>query len=288
MVPAESNSLSASTRDARRGLERFLGLRFERAIVHGALQAAAPKGFPRLDEARRGALVALESGAWRTRNEAVKILGLSLHPDGRHLLHGLLADRTPAPALHRLLGGDYFHCGFERRNAVASMALLGEWDAGTAELVVLCLSDPYYEVRSACCRWIYTALAGRCRVEGGAEALRGSGRLVDAVCRLLDDRRLEVRCAAWRAAGALAPAERVLEASEDRLADPRVRVREAVLDAYGHLLDRFGEKAEVRAGVESCLDRMLLTSVAMRPSYPVRRRYWAVRSRLKEGSCSTC
>jgi len=288
LFPSESNSLSASTRDLRRGLERSLGLRFERAILHGALQAGASEDFPRLDEARRGALRALESGAWRTRNEAVKLLGLSLHPDGRELLHGLLADRTPAPALHRLLGGDYFHCGFERRNALASLALLGEWDAGTTELAVLCLSDPYYEVRSACCRWIGTALAGRCRLNGGTEALRGSGELVDAVCRLLDDRRLEVRCAAWRAAGALAPAERVLEASEDRLADPRVRVREAVLDAYGHLLDRFAQEAELHARVESCLDRMLLTSVAMRPSYPVRRRYWAVRSRLKEGTCSTC
>lgn len=288
MVPAESNSLSASTRDLRRGLERCIGLRFEGAIDHGALQPAAPEGYPRLDEARRRALVALESGAWRTRNEAVKLLGLSLHPEGRQLLRGLLADRTPAPALHRLLGGDYFHSGFERRNAVAGLALLGEWDAGTTELAALCLCDPYYEVRSACCRWIGTALAGRCRVEGGREALRGSGRLVDAVCRLFDDRRLEVRCAAWRAAGALAPAGRILEASEDRLADPRVRVREAVLDAYAQLLDRFGEEAEVRAGVESCLDRMLLTSVAMRPSYPIRRRYLAVRSKLKEGSCSTC
>jgi hypothetical protein len=284
---AESNSPSGSTRDLRRGLERFLGLRFERAIVHGALRPSALEGLPRLEEARHGALKALESGAWRVRNEAVKLLGLSLHPDAGELLYGLLADRTPAPVLHRMLGGDYFHCGFERRNAVASLALLGEWDDDTTELALLCLSDPYYEVRSAVCRWMVTALEGRCRTEGGTEALRGSGRLVDAVCRLVEDRRLEVRCAAWRAAGVLAPAGRVLKASEGHLADPRVKVREAVLDAYARLLERFGGDDDVRAGVESCLDDMLLTSVAMRPSYPVRRRYRAVRRKLEEESCST-
>ncbi len=286
MVRADSTSCMQEVTEIRRGMESFLGLRFEAALRHGALEPSGPSGFPRLKEAGDLALAALESGAWRTRNEAVKLLGLTLHPGGRQLLAGLLEDRTPAPALHRLLGGDYFHCGFERRNAVASLALLGEWDEGMNDLAVLGLSDPYYEVRSALCRWTVTVLAGRCRLTGGPQVLRQSNALVEAVCRLVDDRRLEVRCAAWRAAGALAPPARVLGSSETYLADPRVKIREAMLDAYAHLLQRFESDGEVLAGVGSCLDRMLLTSVAMRPSYPVRRRYWAVKRKLEE-ACST-
>lgn len=283
----DSNPLGRRARDLRRELEGCLGLRFERAIRHGALEPAGPEGCPPLEEARRGALQALESGAWRVRNEGVKLLGLSLHPDGRELLCGLLADRTPAPPLHRLLGGDYFHCGFERRNAIFSLALLGEWDGEITGLVTDGLADPYYEVRTACCRWTATALDGRCRIEGGPESLRREDGLVTGVCALFEDPRLEVRCAAWRAAGLLADPGRVLSASAGYLADSRVRIREALLDCFGGLLDRFGDRTAVLDGVAAQMDGMLLTSVAMRPNYPIRQRYREVMQRLKGEPCST-
>lgn len=275
-------------RSLRRELERHLGLRFQRSLQRGALDPEALEGYGDLREARGACLKALESGAWRTRNEGVKLLGLSLHPDGRDLLSGLLADRTPATLLHRLLGGDYFHCGFERRNAVSSLALLGDWDGAITELVTDCMADPYYEVRTACCRWTATALDGRCRIEGGPKALRKSQRLVTAVCALFEDPRLEVRCAAWRTAGLLADPTRVLKASRKYLADSRVRIREALLDCFASLVGRYGDDHGVSAEVRGQMDRMLLTSVAMRPNYPVRQRYRQVMHLLKGEPCSTC
>ena len=271
---------------ARRSLEAHLGIRFEAALDHGRLEELELKDYNDLARVRSLCLAGIESGAWRIRNEAVKLLGLALHPDAGELLPAILRDRSPAPLLHRMLGGDYFHCGFERRNAVSSMALLGSWNDSTTELAIRCLRDPYYEVLSACCRWIETALTGRCICEGGAGVIRSSDDLVGSVTALTGHGRIEVRCAAWRAAGAIAPAETVLAMAEGVLADPRVMVREALLDSFGLLLDRYGA-LEVREEMESCLNRLLLTSVAMRPNYPVRERYRYIRQRLEDGSCST-
>ncbi len=96
----------------------------------------------------------LSSPLWETRNLGVKLAGYLLCRDKLPELLRMIKDRTPAPLLHRLLGGDYREVGFIRRNALNSLKLLGVFDASVGKVVAAALDDPYYEVRAEACRTV--------------------------------------------------------------------------------------------------------------------------------------
>ena len=88
------------------------------------------------------------------RNVGIKLVGLLDYQAQRNLLLKVLSDRTPIAALPRLMGGDYYHGGILRRNAVEwGVSLLGVADDRTRDMLQSALlEDPYFEVRAAAAR----------------------------------------------------------------------------------------------------------------------------------------
>lgn len=90
----------------------------------------------------------LEHPGWKTRNSAVKLTGLLKLTEFKDKIRSMLMDRTPAPLIDRILGGDFVQVGFIRRNAAAALREIGAEDAETAEALRIGFTDPYWEVRT--------------------------------------------------------------------------------------------------------------------------------------------
>jgi HEAT repeat protein len=210
---------------------------------------------------------------WEARNRGVKLLGLLGATEKVPLLLALLADQTPAPLLHRLLGGDFAQVGFVRRNAFAALARLGVVDAGVEAALLAGLADPYWEVRSEAAR-AAARFAGR---------LERRSEVVAALAKGLSDRNLEAASAAAEALGALGTEAEALPALL-ALADHRFwKVRAAALRGILALVER----GVVRPGegLKEALASFLLTSTDFRPQFEMKlsyRRVLEALSREKE------
>ncbi len=218
---------------------------------------------------RAASLLANES--WEVRNLGVKLLGLLGATEKVPLLLALLADRTPAPLLQRLLGGDFAQVGFVRRNAFTALGRLGVVDAGVEAALLAGLSDPYWEVRA----------------EAARTAARFAGllsRRADVVAALvggLSDRNLEAAAAAAEALGAIGGEADALPALL-RLSDYRFwKVRAAALRGVLALVER-GE-ARDRTKLEAALPGFLLTSTDFRPQFEMKLSYRRVLEALSRG-----
>ena len=136
----------------------------------------------------------LVNDEWEARNLGVKLLGLLDATDKVPLLLALLADRTPAPLLQRLLGGDFAQVGFVRRNVFTALARLDVVDAGVEEAAPRRASPTR------------TGRCGRRRRGRPPASPAGSTRRAEVVAALgkgLSDRNLEAAAAAAEALGAL-------------------------------------------------------------------------------------
>lgn len=232
-------------------------------------KAAARKGY-RVEEHveprdlawfRSRAASLLVADDWEARNRGVKLLGLLGATEKVPLILALLADRTPAPLLHRLLGGDFAQVGFVRRNAFAALARLGVVDGAVEQALLDGLSDPYWEVRSEAAR-AAARLAGR---------LGRRAEVVTALVKGLSDRNLEAAASAAEALGALGTEADALPALL-ALADYRFwKVRAAALRGILALVER-GELRE-RARLEQALPAFLLTSTDFRPQFEMKLSY---------------
>ena len=198
---------------------------------------------------------------WEARNRGVKLLGLLGATEKVPLLLALLADRTPAPLFHRLLGGDFAQVGFVRRNAFTALARLGVVDAGVEAALLAGLSDPYWEVRSEAAR-AAALFAGR---------LERHAEVVAALVAGLSDPNLEAAAAAAEALGALGGEADALTALL-ALADYRFwKVRAAALRGILALVER----GAVRDGtkLKAALPAFLLTSTDFRPQFEMKLSY---------------
>ena len=201
----------------------------------------------------------LQDTRWQIRNEGVKLVGLLGYRDRLSFLLGLLRDKTPAPWLQRLFGGDYRQVGFIRRNAVTTISQLGGYDESVRPVSLDLLKDPYYEVRSAAAR-TFAALApdtGDTDVEA-LNGLRG----------LLRESSFEIKSAAILAMGKMGDGA-VLEDLRPYYLDPNWKVRQAVIDALTSLVRRrlFNDLA----GLRKELDGILVTCNHFDPDFPIKR-----------------
>ncbi len=261
----------------RRRVETSLGFAFERAYDHGPVRSEELARLEDLAYLRYRGAALLAHRSWRSRNEGVKLLGLTGHREKRGLLCSLLEDRTPAPRLQRLLGGDFQQVGFIRRNIVTTLALLGPPDETVSRALLSALEDPYYEVRSHALHLMRRFL------DDGWKAPEGTG---ERVRRLTRDRRLEVRWEAIHCFGYLGEPREVLEICRQHGLATSTPIREAVLRAYHALLDRIdrqGGSGVLRAELEEDLERFGITSVAFHPYFPLKDQYSALRRRTREG-----
>jgi hypothetical protein len=266
----------------RRKLEKRVGVRYEEGLGHCGIPPERLGLIEGREELCRLGAELIRCGPWRMRNEGVKLLGLCGCEDSTRLLLEVLTDRTPASRLHRLLGGDFHRTGFERRNALTGIALLGQWSESVSQGIYMALEDPYYEVRVAACVWLRTVLSGVCDMKADEEVdLRSDGRLASLVQKLLDDGNTEARTQALHTWGCLGPSSDVLDACRPLVSHSAVRIREAVLKALQAVLERYPDDEDLRSEIDRMLNGFLLSSVAMHPLYPLRARYAKIRQELR-------
>ncbi|MBN2289153.1 MAG: hypothetical protein JXQ83_07455, partial [Candidatus Glassbacteria bacterium] len=204
-------------------------------VVAYALKATGGKspeelaGSPVIETLRYFADGYLVSGSWRVRNNGVKLVGILRYGQRRDLLLSLVADRSPAPLIKRLLGADFRQVGFIRRNALVALGRLELWDDRLGEVLAGVLqNDPYFESRSAAAGVI---LALRAKIGASPELAR-------ALEKNLGHRSPEVRWKSLEALGAVTPDPK-LTANLDRfLFHPNWRIRQALAMAVGHLVER--------------------------------------------------
>lgn len=201
----------------------------------------------------------LKSARWQIRNEGVKLVGLLGYRDRLPFILALLRDKTPAPRLQRLFGGDYRQVGFIRRNAVTTISRLGVYDTPVRATLLDLLSDPYYEVRSAAAR-AFAALA--------PETGERDDEVLDGLRGLLRESSFEVRSAVILAMGKTGGGD-VAEWLRPYYQDPNGKVRQAVIDALNDLVGR--KMIDDLDGLREELDGILITSNHFDPDFPIKR-----------------
>ena len=225
----------------------------------GRLDPEALEKYPSIQLLRYFADIFLTDRRWPVRNIGVKLAGLTLHRERRDLLISIAGDRVPAPLYKRLLGKDFSQVGFIRRNALFSLGQLGVWDEALSGLVFSALSeDPYYEVR------VQAALL----LIHFRDKCGPSAALVRALEANLAHRSLEVRWTCLEALGVVAPDAGFLERMRRFNFHPNWRIRQALLKAAVHLLER-GVISAGDPGLKS-LEDLIPTCTDFIPTFPLK------------------
>ncbi len=268
----------------RRGVERRLGLMFEKAFLHGRIEDDELSRLDDLDYLHYRGAALLVHPAWQLRNEGVKLLGLTRHEDRLSLLLHVLNDRTPAPKWHQMLGGDFKYVGFERRNVLSSLAFMGLWNPQVRDACFLALDDPYYEVRSAALKLLRTLQRDRVGVmDPDIRPIKFDDEIPARVRKLCGDISLEVRVEALHTFGWVGAPQDVLEVCLPLLQHQKVLVREGVLKAFHALINRYGRERDWVERLQHELDEFLITSVAVQPHYPLKQQFAMLQKRLLAG-----
>jgi len=247
--------------------------RAEPLVADLAKQLQTPLSFPREREEELVSLMkgqevfeylryrtaaCLASASWRIRNAGVKLVGVLRMREKLPILLDMVSDRTPAPLVQRMLGGDYQQKGFIRRNIMVSVGRLGVHSSAVRRALLGGLVDPYFEVRSATARTIADL----------ADLIVEDAEIEEALVKATGDRSFDVIVEAVRALGTIGHAERVVPRLQVLMFDERWKVRQAVLVAYQSLLER-RQKVDV-ARLRAALDEMMVTSTGFVPSFTLK------------------
>ncbi len=255
----------------RRSIENRLERRFEDALSKAPVSDNDLVKLDDLDYLRYRGAALMSSSSWVLRNEGIKILALTAHSSRLDLILNVITNRAPASSMHRLLGGDFKHVGFERRNALSALGHLGIWNDSTRDALIMALNDPYYEVRSNSLRLL--RLVQSRLLEDSSDLTSSpssSSELALLVAELMDDKYLETRSEAIRTMGAIGDPE-LLFALTDKIRMRReVLLREALVDGFSLLLDRPKSNSEMGERVRSSVGRLLITSASMTPFFPLK------------------
>lgn len=249
--------------------DRALVIGLEKALTHWGDRYCPDHVIPSPDDreyfvSRAASLLA--SASWEQRNLGVKLLGLLQARERLPLLVALLADRRPAPLLHRLAGGDYRQVGFIRRNVLIAFARIGVVTPGVEAAIVSSVRDPYFEARAEAAR----------AAQALATKLIDRPAVVQALRVLLHDRWIEVAEAAAEAIGHVGGRDdglpALLEMSDERF----WKVRAGALRGLLALVER-GQGGDPEAML-AVLDRFVLSSTDFKPEFQIKRLY----ARLRE------
>jgi UDP-N-acetylglucosamine--N-acetylmuramyl-(pentapeptide) pyrophosphoryl-undecaprenol N-acetylglucosamine transferase len=200
---------------------------------------------------------------WEARNLGVKLLGLLEGKEKLSLVLALLRDRRTAPWYKRLFGGDFEQVGFIRRNAMTTIARIGEVTPEVEDLLAAALADPYYEARAEACRTI-TALDRHLSVDGRE-------RLIAGLNALLADRWLEVAAAAAEALGHVGGETDARPALLALVGHKYWLVRAAGLRGLHALVER-GRAGDLDT-LEQAARGFALTATDFRPEFTIRTSY---------------
>lgn len=212
----------------------------------------------------------LDRPSWKQKNIGVKLVGLLRIVPLKYDIVRIIKDRTPAPLVHRLCGGDWVNPGFVRRNAVTSLQEIESCDESVEDALLTALDDRYYEVRSAAAR----ALTHYAR-ELTPQARE---RAQVALRQRLREKNFEVATAAVTALQAVALDDSVLEVFESLHYHANWKVRNAVVRAYFDLYKR--GIVEDRTDLVRRLDDVLVTCDDFLPTFELKETLRVVRNGL--------
>jgi murein biosynthesis integral membrane protein MurJ len=216
----------------------------------------------------------LERPRWQERNVGVKLVGLLKLRAHRARLCAMVTDRTPAPLLHRIVGGDWAEPGFVRRNAVEALAELSDPDRRTEEALMAGLRDGYWEVRAAAAAAL-GRLAPLLSEDTRAESLAALPGLARGRC-------FETAQSAVRALGAIARDDAVLPVLQGLHYHTNWQVRDAVVCAYEEMHRRGVVRDASR--LRPLLDDVLVTCDSFRPFFKLKDDLIRVRTKLEGGT----
>ncbi len=212
----------------------------------------------------------LSRKAWQDRNLGVKLIGLTLYREKIATLLDMLADRTPAPWIKRLFGGDFRQVGFIRRNIVQAIQVLDEFDAGIERGLLAALQDPYFEVRVQVC----TAAAHFGPLIAGKEIW------FEALLKAMQDGCFEVVMEAAKAIGEVGTDERALDVLLRLKESHYWQVRDAALRGLKRLLDR--KVISVSPLLIHEMSCFILTATDFRPHFSIKETYKTMQNCCRE------
>jgi murein biosynthesis integral membrane protein MurJ len=208
---------------------------------------------------------------WKQRNIGVKLVGILKIRSLKYNLVKIVQSRTPAPLLHRMLGGDFEHPGFVRRNAIHSLRQIESLDLDVERALLTGLGDSYFEVRAAAC----DAIAAYSK-----ELTPAVRRLVQwRLKSMVTEKNFEVARAAVKALTAAALDARAAEILMTLHYHPNWQVRHAVVGAYYDLYKR--GILEDRDLIRRRLDDILITCDSFTPTFELKETMSRVRSGLQ-------
>jgi len=230
-----------------------------------------------LDYYRHRAASLLTSPDWQERNLGVKLIGLLGHEEKLPSLLHILADRTAAGRIQRLLGGDYQQVGFIRRNVLIAFQILDRWEPEVEDLVFQALEDRYYEVRAQAARTLGHFADQLIQREAVTARLRAC----------INDRTFEVVKEAALALGAVGSDRPVVEELLSLKEHRYWQVREAALKAIAMLVGR--GIIRDRRWLRQEVSRFILTTTDFRPHFLIKESYrqlFEICKKDKDDECS--
>ncbi len=219
-----------------------------------------------LDYYRHRAASLLTSPSWPERNLGVKLIGFLKHQKKLFSLLHLLADRTPASRLQRILGGDYRQVGFIRRNVLIALQILNEWTPEVEARVFEALEDRYYEVRAQAAR----------TMGHFADQLIQKQAVTEKLLALLKDRSFEVVREVALALGAVGEDLEVVKVLLGMREHHYWQVREAALKGVTMLVER-GVVMD-RDWLLGEISRFILTTTDFRSYFDIKETYQKLHS----------
>lgn len=216
----------------------------------------------------------LMSTLWQIRNEGIKLVGLLGYIERLPFVLAVLKDRTPAPLLQRVFGGDYRQVGFIRRNAVTTIQQLGIYNTEVRDVLIDLMRDRYFETRSAVARAF-----------GTFSSRIGSDETVfNGMRKLMKDRSFEVAVEAIKALGAIGDAS-LLPDFRVFYTHPNWQIREAILRAMINLIQR--EKIFDPDLLRGEMSHLLITCNHFDPSFPIKRALSDLDSAIRQAEHTT-
>jgi UDP-N-acetylglucosamine--N-acetylmuramyl-(pentapeptide) pyrophosphoryl-undecaprenol N-acetylglucosamine transferase len=201
----------------------------------------------------------LRATHWQERNLGVKLAGLSRYQDACPMLVEFITDRSPTTLFKRLLGGDFVHVGFIRRNSLQAIWRIDRYDSAVRHAFLCGLTDPYYEVRS----WTARALHRMSEVVGEDKELEALLR------NNLKDRWFEVIVESAKALGKISRDPGIMAEIEILLHHNNWKVRDAALLCLRELL--FRNVLSYCHELEEQLQKVEIICLDFSPYFPIRK-----------------
>jgi len=169
----------------------------------------------------------LKSKNWKVKNIGVKLVGILDMEERIPDLLDIIHDRTPAPFIQKLFGGDFMNVGFIRRNAVLSLISLNKIDNDIRGALSIALKDPYWEVKT-------TALQAYAQLEVEKNYKDIKAKVLD----LISDKNFEVAAAAVACISQISADPEIITALRKIYYHPNRRVKIELVNALKRLHDR--------------------------------------------------